>query len=312
MTRRDKLNGLFIGMILFVFWMFPGGSALASPASPAFPDDSPLVESGISRIEILVDPLTAILEDGRIIHLAALDIPDYYGGQDAQESAHAPAHATAALTKLKEDFEGEEVRVYAFSGGRQARLNRMGHLPAHIVRVRDRLWAQGLLLSEGLARVRTLPDTAFLAPQMYQLERGARESGKGLWADPAYQVLAAPFPQETRAYRFVIAEGTVRNTASVRNRVYLNFGEDWRTDFTVSIPPAALRRFEEARLDPLSLAGRKLRVHGWLESYNGPYIEIDHPARLEIPSPSGDQVTVYTTDDPAGAGAGYIAVTPGE
>lgn len=64
--------------------------------------------------------------------------------------------------------------------------------------------------------------------------------------------------------------------------MYLNFGADWRTDFTITIAARDLKLFEQAGLDLFALEGRTVRVRGWLDSYNGPAIEADHPEQIEV------------------------------
>jgi len=64
--------------------------------------------------------------------------------------------------------------------------------------------------------------------------------------------------------------------------VYLNFGKNWRDDFTVSIAPENKRVFSKQSINPLEWNGKILRVRGWVEDYNGAYIEIDHPQAVEV------------------------------
>ena len=71
-------------------------------------------------------------------------------------------------------------------------------------------------------------------------------------------------------------------TARVRNRIYLNFGEDYKTDFTISIDRTAWSMFTESGLDPLSLEGKIVLVRGWIKDFNGPLIEVTHPEQIEI------------------------------
>ena len=105
---------------------------------------------------------------------------------------------------------------------------------------------------------------------------------RGIWADPFYHVLE---PEEAADHldTFQLVEGEVRNVAVVRGRAYLNFGSDWRTDFTVAIEPADLRRFRDAGVDPRGMEGRRVRVRGWIKSMNGPMIQATHPEQIEIP-----------------------------
>jgi hypothetical protein len=68
----------------------------------------------------------------------------------------------------------------------------------------------------------------------------------------------------------------------VRKRTYLNFGADWRSDFTITIAPKDRRLFEADGIDPLIYQGKRVRVRGWLKSYNGPLIDATHPEQIEV------------------------------
>ena len=81
---------------------------------------------------------------------------------------------------------------------------------------------------------------------------------------------------------FQLVEGKVLKAARIKGRVYLNFGDDWKTDFTVTIGVPARRMFREAGTDPLSLEGKRIRVRGWLKRYNGPMIAATHPEQIEV------------------------------
>jgi micrococcal nuclease len=65
-------------------------------------------------------------------------------------------------------------------------------------------------------------------------------------------------------------------------RLYLNFAPDWRSDFTISIERKDAASFTSAGLDPAALAGKRLRVRGWLAWRNGPMIETTHPEQVEL------------------------------
>src|SRR3546814_18409837 len=72
---------------------------------------------------------------------------------------------------------------------------------------------------------------------------------------------------------FELVEGRVVAVGRGGGSTYLNFGEDWRQDFTVAVDRQAQKLFEEQGLALDSLAGKRLRVRGWLKSSNGPLIE---------------------------------------
>ena len=111
--------------------------------------------------------------------------------------------------------------------------------------------------------------------------RAARAARRGLWSDRYYRVRN---PSETWSDldSFQIVEGRVVAADEVKGVGYLNFGPDWRTDFTFSLDRAALRLFRKAGVDIQSLAGRRVRGRGWLRPRNGPLIELTHPEQIEL------------------------------
>jgi hypothetical protein len=76
-------------------------------------------------------------------------------------------------------------------------------------------------------------------------------------------------------------EGWVSSVTRRRNTVYLNFGPDWRWDFTAAVD---LRRTLQrdavaARLQVLH--GRLVRVRGYIERRNGPFISLASADAIE-------------------------------
>ncbi len=163
-------------------------------------------------------------------------------------------------------------------GGR--RIDRHGRALAHLFDRAGR-WIQGEMLARGMARVYSFADNRALVPEMLARETAARRARRGIWR---FRFYAVREPETAGRYvgGFELVEGRVLDAARVRGRVYLNFGPDWRSDFTVTIAPAARRRFEAAGIDPLDYEGRWIRARGWVKSFNGPMIEATHPEQIEV------------------------------
>ncbi len=143
---------------------------------------------------------------------------------------------------------------------------------------------QGRLLADGMARVYTFADNRVAAATMLALEASARAAGRGIWRHPYY---AVRHPEAARGDigTFQVVAGRVVDAAEVRGRIYLNYGADWREDFTATLDPETARLFRGEGVEPLDLEGRRLRVRGWIQSYNGPMIEITHPEQIEVLNP---------------------------
>lgn len=226
------------------------------------------------RAVSVVDGDTLLLEDGSEVRLVGLQAPKLPLGRRGFTAWPLAESAKAAL----EELTRERKLGLAFTG---RRLDRHGRHLAHLVRDGDGLWIQGELLRRGLARVYSFADNRALVPEMLALEREARAAGLGIWAE-AFYALRSPDEAGDHIGSFQLVEGRVLDAARVRSRVYLNFGADWKTDFTVSVSARAWKLFEAEGLAPEDYEGRRLRARGWLKSLNGPMIVATHPEQLEI------------------------------
>lgn len=175
-----------------------------------------------------------------------------------------------ALDRLREVTRGP-VMLYPVGAP-----DRYGRQPVHLAA--DGVWVQGDLMARGLVRANPAAGEG-CAAELLAVEAAARATRTGLWADPAYVVQT---PEGVRSGQFQIIEGRVLTVTKKDGRVFLNFGVDWKTDFTITIAPADMRRFRHARLDPMALAGRRVRVRGIVERYHGPEIVLAGPEGLEV------------------------------
>ena len=273
LMRFSILVAFVIIASFFVSGIIPS-NAYALPANVPKGDFKSMTETGKGRVAEIIDPLTLRLDDGTIVSMTGLDYPDldYY----------APGNFSIMTLKILKDFlVDREVILYQTEEDGLGRTNRMGHAVAHIVRRDDDAWVQGLMISLGLARVRTTKSNPEMADQMYAIEDVARTAKTGIWAVKGLQILNGD-QSRLMIGSYQIVEAEVVKAAMQKNRLFLNFGKDWRKDFTISISASNRKLFAAQNLDPQSWAGKKIRVRGWLESFNGPYIDVDHPQQIEL------------------------------
>jgi len=237
-------------------------------------DFSTMGKVQLATVNTVIDALTMQLKDGRIIRLSGIEVPDM------QVNDSGP-YAQLAVEILRDMLVEKSVTLYQTPNNDSGRFNRMGHHLAQVVLDDGDLWVQGTLLSLGVARVRTTADNPDMAQALYEAESTAREQKAGIWGDDAYPVLS-PETAADHLRSVQVVEGRVMKVALNKNRIYINFGADWRTDFTASIAPADKRRFSKVGLDPLQWSGKLIRVRRWIDSYNGPYVDITHPEAVEF------------------------------
>jgi hypothetical protein len=112
----------------------------------------------------------------------------------------------------------------------------------------------------------------------------ARSQRIGLWADERHRPVDAGDLDRLKGLigRFALVEGRIRSVGERRERTYLNFGSDWKTDFTITIPKRSWARMSEQGLSAAALRGRRVRARGVIEEWQGVAMEITVPDMLEV------------------------------
>jgi endonuclease YncB( thermonuclease family) len=262
-----------------------GGSSLATLSLLALAlSPAPAAACALAAGESVVvagvnDARTLMLSDGRIVKLAAIEAP-----QPAAPGAPARPFAAEAHEGLAAIIAGRPLSL-SYAG---TRSDRHGRVLAFLMTGDDRS-AQERLVEAGLARVAPTRDARLCVEPLLAAEARARGARRGIWRDPRYAVLQAGDLAALAKLegRFALVEGTVASASSVGGRLYLNFGDDRRTDFTVTVAPADARLFKggpwvRSKSNMPALAGRKLRMRGFLDRYNGPEMRLSVPEQVEF------------------------------
>jgi endonuclease YncB( thermonuclease family) len=258
------------------------GSApvVAQGADTAAPGCEPVAAERRTVARVL-DGETLQVDGGAEVRLVGALAPRAYDAGAPVDDWPLAGRARAALEAL---VAGNAVSL-SFAGRRQDRYGRLlaqvfvgdGATGAGLV------WVQGELLRQGLARAYALEGSTQCLAALIAHERGAREAIAGLWAEPVYAVREAADSAALlqRAGTFQVVEGRVLRAGPVRGALYMNFGEDWRQDFTVLMRDRIARLAANGGLDKGALEGRRIRVRGWIERRGGPLVEVVHPALIE-------------------------------
>ncbi len=261
-------TGMRRALPIAMMGLLAGGVASASPADCAGPVE--IANAPIVRVEPTNDVL--VLRDGRAIHLEGIRLPhaaqdraprflsdQAYDALDGMARGHT---LTIAAVPPKED-RYDRVRGQVFSDDR------------------PRTWLQRALLKAGLARVDIAPDRSECAAALYAAEAEGRAARAGLWSSSAYAI-RAPDGLARDIGTFQIVQGAVVTAEVKDGRAYLDFGADWRSDFTVTIAPEDMANFRHDGVDPRDYAGKVVRVRGIVQQFHGPEIEIANPQQIEV------------------------------
>ncbi len=247
-----------------------------APIGPLNADGCALEPGPVLNVARVLDSETLALDDGTEVRLIGALAPR------PLFSARPWRIEETAKAALEDLVAGRAVAL-GYSG---PRANRHGQRLAHVFAARggDWVWVQGDLLERGLARAYGLPGAFGCAAELLARERVARNTRAGLWSLTAFGVASAGAARDLLRLpgAFQIVRGEIRKVERVKKRLYINFGDDWRTDFTAgaslgtgNLTPRWAQKME-------ALAGWQVEARGWVERRYGPFIEIWDPSQIEI------------------------------
>ncbi len=229
--------------------------------------DSPLLDGQVARSE---PGPTLVLKDGRRLVLAGIwPLRRLHDGADGIENALAimMENRLQQLTSIR----------FFLSAPTSDRYNRF---KAYILDDQDH-WLSLTLLEEGLVYAFPVGERPEIASALYAAEAKARARNKGLWAHPPLSVQSAQ-TVTAPAGTFAVIKGPIAMATKVAGTVYLNFGMDWRQDFTTRLVWPLRRQYPKSERTAEWWQGRTIEVRGMLESYNGPMITPLHPAQIRL------------------------------
>jgi endonuclease YncB( thermonuclease family) len=259
--------------------------AVVLPTAAARTQDRPLSAcrfevAGTGKVRAISDGRSFILEDGREIRLAAIEVPLAPAAGESGPRAEAGLAARAALESMLASQSVVELRQDAAGADRYGRTLAM----AYVMRDGARQSVAHEMLARGFARVSAHVGDRPCAEELLAQERGARRAKLGLWSEPYYVIVAAESGAQLAAERgrFTVAEGNVLSVRESAGTIYMNFGRRWSQALTVTISKRDERVFAAAGVEPKRLENRRVRVRGWVEERNGPRIEVTRPEQIEI------------------------------
>ncbi len=250
-------------------------AAAAEPAGSAA--QAPPVQQGAPLAG--VEPGAVLrLADGRLLRLAWLRLPDVMSDLPAGDGAAATeveAWQSRSTAALHAAFGDGAVRFRPAGPG----PDRYGALPV-LAYDRDGGLVQTDLLVRGLARLDLAALTDPEAAGLRAAEETARRRGIGLWSATPYRVRhVGELAGWIGTYQLAI--GRIHNAARVRDKFFVNFGPEYKTDTTVLFKGGAARRFRQDVAAQRRLDGCAVLVRGWIEFWNGPLVAATEPAQVE-------------------------------
>ncbi|MDD3295992.1 MAG: thermonuclease family protein [Candidatus Omnitrophica bacterium] len=226
------------------------------------------------RVTEVIDGDTVRLSDGKLLRYIGIDTPEVRIKQKKEFIYSPQPFALEAKELNKRLVQGKRVRVELDV----EKTDRYGRLLGYCF-VGD-VFINSELLKEGFAVLYTYPPNIKYTDELIASQKEARRQKKGLWG--SYEVIesgrASGHINQIRTVR-----GKVLNTFASKKCLLLNFGQDYRTDFTVVIFKNSLASFNSKGINPLEFyRGKTIEVSGRIRSYNGPEIIVNSPQEITV------------------------------
>ena len=152
------------------------------------------------------------------------------------------------------------------------------------------------LVEEGMALPLLIPPCGIpVARDVLESAAAAAAKGNGLYDGSTLPVVSHLDADEYTGQRAMVF-GKITGLHKGPRAWHLNFGEDYRTDFTAVLFANGRSRFDEFKVRPEDLVGSEVLVIGKVKSYNGPEIIVNGPEQVLILSAGSATVPGTNTD----------------
>jgi micrococcal nuclease len=271
-SPAKSMRAALLGALALAPFLAAAGASSAAESPACFES---LMGEAVAVTEA-IDGDTVRLADGRVVRLAGIEAPKR--PLSVADSAPWPL-ADASRKALADRVQSRSVSLHLLDG----ETDRHGRYRGRLLRPDDGGWVERELVAGGWVRARSLPGESGCFLELLAAERIARESATGLWSWPEYAILSAEDPSlPSRNGLYELVEGRVISVGRGSSMVFLDFGQNVRTDFSVMLTREVSERLAELGLVPEMLAGRRIRVRGLIEDSGGPAIRLGDPAELEV------------------------------
>ncbi len=241
---------------------------------PARADECPAAGTDPLSVASVLDGATLRLSDGSEVRLAGIEAPAPPLGLPADAPWPIADQARAGLAAL---IAGGPVTA-AWTGAEPDRYGRR-----HAFVFAGGAPVAQALLGEGLARARVYSGEGACFAEFLAAEAPALAVSRGLWALSQFRPRQAGDPSlgdENGLYDVV--EGQVDSVGHGTRMTFLDFGRDFRRDFTVMVPQQVAAALVASGLALDTLAGKRVRVRGVIEESGGPAIVLDNAGELVV------------------------------
>ena len=223
-------------------------------------------------VKYVYDGDTFITTDGKKVRVLNINTPE-----TAKKNKPSEPYSVKAKKHLEKLVNGKEVKL-VFDKEKKDKYKRY----LAYVYLKDGTFVNAEMLRSGLAHLYSFPNNVSKYDELRKAEDEARAKKLNLWSNERWELQNANSDKKVEKFRFgkyQMFKGKVIEVAKVGKRTFLNFGNNWRTDFSVEIKNKHLKHFSKP-LD--SYKGKTVIIRGILRPVNGALINATHEQQIEV------------------------------
>ena len=268
---RDVQNGRHAtrsqGWAIYIYLLITYLIALPAHAENAC--TTPLAFDETVKVRHIHDGDTLRLSDGRKVRLIGINTPEL-----ARKQKPAEAFASEAKQALKTLVKkGQPIKlIYG-----KDKKDHYGRILAHAFSASGQNIQQALL-SQGLARVITIPPNTKFTRCYLAIENTARCNRLGLWKNRAV-IKAKQLSNQHLGFQLI--QGTVNNITTNSKGIWLNIDHT----LTVGIRPKNQHLFDKKTIN--NYLNQSITIRGWLNKSRKAtpyYLRVKHPLSIQLSS----------------------------
>lgn len=230
--------------------------------------------SGKLFVTKVIDGDTVRLSNGRTLRYIGIDTPETKIKQ-GRKFLYSPQPFAIDAKKLNEKLVKNKAITVEYDVEPVDKYDRdLGYCFA------DGIFVNAKLIEEGLAVTYTYPPNVKYTDLFVNLQQDARKNKKGLWG--VYETINSS-QAENYINQVRTVTGKVVSTSQSKKCLYLNFGTNYKEDFTVVIFKNSLQLFFDKGIQPQNFyTGKTVEVSGRIRKYNGPEIIVSTPGEIRV------------------------------
>ena len=227
-------------------------------------------------VKQVIDGDTILLQQGQKVRYLGINAPEIRAWDGKQWVLRRQILGEEAKTRNERLVEGKRIRLEYDRKKRDVYDRLLAY-----VRVGD-VFVNGELVREGLALMDVRTPNLKYQKMFLDFQREARRYNRGIWGKIKGSTISH---REASQYsgRIGVVQGKIINVHKGRKKVYLNFGKDFRKDFTGIIYEENLRNFPLEAHEPTGyFLGKRVKIYGFIKERDGPLITICAPSQIDF------------------------------